>query len=98
MLADFGTARRRGEPSPPGSPGYVSPERHAGRPSDPADDVYGFGRVLADVLDARRLDLPGEAAAAPWRALAAACIGPDAQRPRDGAELVVRIQGLRPVI
>ena len=41
-----------GEPSPPGSLGYVSPERLAGRASDPRDDVYGFGRVLEDALDA----------------------------------------------
>ncbi len=44
MLGDFGIARRAGEPSPPGSFGYVSPERLAGRGSDPRDDVYGFGR------------------------------------------------------
>ena len=48
LLADFGTARRIGEPSPPGSLGYVSPERLAGRASNPRDDVYGFGRVLED--------------------------------------------------
>ncbi len=97
MLADFGTARRRGEPSPPGSPGYVSPERLAGRASDPADDVFGFGRVLAEVLDARSLDLQTAPGAALWRALAALCAGPDEQRPRDGAELILRIAGLRPV-
>lgn len=95
MLGDFGTARRRGEPSPPGSPGYVSPERLAGRASDPGDDVYGFGRVLAEVLDARAADAPAEAPDDPaWRALAAACTGPGAIRPRDGEALVLRIQAL----
>jgi tRNA A-37 threonylcarbamoyl transferase component Bud32 len=98
MLADFGTARRAGDPSPPGSAGYVSPERLAGRSSDPADDVYGFGRILADVLDAMPPGLQEEPDAAPWRALAGACTGSDARRPRDGRDLVLRIQGLRPVI
>jgi tRNA A-37 threonylcarbamoyl transferase component Bud32 len=85
LLGDFGAARRIGEPSPPGSPGYVSPERMAGRPSDPRDDVYGFGRVLEDALDA--LDLAGGRWQR-WRALADACTGPDAGRPRAGAELL----------
>ena len=95
MLGDFGTARRRGEPSPPGSPGYVSPERLAGRASDPRDDVFGFGRVLAEVLDARIAD--GQAPAEDdlvWRALAAACTGPGDVRPADGAELSQRIEAL----
>jgi serine/threonine-protein kinase len=89
-LADFGSARRMGEPSPPGSLGYVSPERIAGRASDPRDDVYGFGRVLEDVLG--RVGPHDEA----WRRLAVACVGPDDQRPRDG-ETVRRLlpQGLR---
>jgi serine/threonine-protein kinase len=103
MLADFGTARRQGEPSPPGSPGYVSPERLAGRASDPRDDIYGFGRVLADVLDASGPDSrgdPGSAAGEPeddagWRALAAECLAPGEARPRDGAELSLRIEALR---
>lgn len=98
MLADFGTARRAGDPSPPGSAGFVSPERLAGRASDPADDVYGFGRILADVLDAMPPKLQKESDASSWRALAVACTGPDALRPRDGADLILRIQGLRPVI
>jgi eukaryotic-like serine/threonine-protein kinase len=103
MLADFGTARPKGDPSPPGSPGYVSPERLAGRPSDPSDDVYGFGRVLTEVLDARGPTSRGARAPAiapiaeedaPWRALAAECTGPGDHRPRDGAELALRIAAL----
>jgi eukaryotic-like serine/threonine-protein kinase len=102
MLADFGTARRLGEPSPPGSPGYVSPERLAGRASDPGDDVYGFGRVLAEVLDvgaAGAGDAPGAAGVEGgddvWRALAAECLAPGDVRPSDGAALVRRIEALR---
>ena len=87
-LADFGSARRTGEPSPPGSMGYVSPERLAGRASDPTDDLYGFCRVLEDVLLATdRRDL------APWREVAAACVGPSGTRPADGAALVLLLGG-----
>lgn len=85
LLTDFGTARRAGQPSPPGSLGFVSPERLSGRASDPRDDVYGFGRVLEEAADVQ----PG--AYSRWVELAAACTGPDAARPRDGAELVGRI-------
>jgi hypothetical protein len=77
LLTDFGIARREGEPSPPGSLGYVSPERLAGRPSHPGDDVYAFGRVLEDALDV----LSDDPDLAHWRGIAAACSGPDAQRP-----------------
>jgi len=84
LLTDFGIARRAGEPSPPGSLGYVSPERIAGRASHPRDDVYGYGRVLEDVIDALG------AAADPsgrWGVLATACVGPDDTRPEDGSVL-----------
>jgi hypothetical protein len=84
VLTDFGTARRFGEPSPPGSFGYVSPERLAGRPSDPRDDVYGFGRILEDALDTPS---PLEADAG-WRALSATCTGSDTGRPPSGSHLV----------
>ncbi len=88
LLSDFGTSRRAGEPSPPGSLGYVSPERLSGRPSDPRDDVYGFGRILEDVLDT-----VGDAATiARWRPIAAACVGPDASRPADARALVTRLR------
>jgi serine/threonine-protein kinase len=98
LLSDFGTARRLGEPSPPGSAGYLSPERIAQRSSDPRDDVFGFGRLLEEALAA----LPaaaGSARDAPkdsterWRAVAAACTGPDCGRPRDGTELLAACTG-----
>jgi len=81
LLSDFGTARLAGEPSPPGSLGYVSPERLAGRASDPRDDVYGLGRVLEDALDA----VPSDPRARAWRAVAAACTGRDEGRPASAA-------------
>jgi hypothetical protein len=81
LLSDFGTARRAGEPSPPGSLGYVSPERLAGRASDPRDDVYGFGRVIEDALEA----VPEDPDARTWRLVAAMCTGPDANRRMPGS-------------
>jgi serine/threonine-protein kinase len=95
ILTDFGIARRIGERSEGGSPGYLSPERLAGRASDPRDDVYAFGRVLEDVFT--RLDAAVAAGALPperaegqdaWRKLALACLGDDAARAEDGAALV----------
>jgi serine/threonine-protein kinase len=88
ILTDFGTARRAGDPSPPGSLGYISPERMKGRPSDPRDDVYGFGRVLEDVLHV----LPDEAIVARYRSLAVACTGPDEARPADARALLTRLR------
>jgi serine/threonine-protein kinase len=88
LLTDFGTARRTGEPSPPGSMGYVSPERLAGRASDPRDDVYGFGRVLEDALDTLAPGIPDAAANRHWRIVSAVCTGRDSERPADGAALV----------
>jgi hypothetical protein len=86
LLIDFGTARLVGEPSPPGSQGYVSPERMAGRNSDPRDDIYAYGRVLEDAFSVQ----PGEEMR-PWLSLASECTGPDDERPPDGAALVARI-------
>jgi len=88
ILTDFGIARRIGEPTPPGSLGYLSPERMAGRVSDPRDDVYGFGRVLEDVLHV----VTDEATVARFRPLAVACTGPDATRPADARALVTRMR------
>ncbi len=80
-IVDFGAARRVGEPASAGSAGYVSPERQEGRPSDPRDDVFGFGRVLEDALDVLGDGAAEARGLAVWRALAAACTGPDAARP-----------------
>jgi eukaryotic-like serine/threonine-protein kinase len=90
VLGDFGIARPVGTPYIGGSAGYMSPERIAGRMSDPRDDVYGFGRVVEDVLHR----LPQTGGLGGWRALADVCLGPDEQRPANGAELVKRLRGL----
>ncbi|MDP9149811.1 MAG: serine/threonine protein kinase [Myxococcota bacterium] len=91
LLSDFGAARRVGEPSPPGSLGYVSPERLAGRCSHARDDVYSFGRVLEDALESL-----GEVADAErWQQLAAACTGADESRPKDGAEVLLVLDKMR---
>lgn len=89
-LADFGISRRAGEASPPGSMGYVSPERLAKKPADYRDDVYAFGRVLEDVLDA--VGSPEHRAR--FGALARLCTGDVAARPAHARDLVVRIQAL----
>jgi hypothetical protein len=94
ILTDFGTARKVGEPPPPGSLGFISPERMKGRPSDPRDDIYGYGRILEDAL-AAIAQTPGAEhapAIARYRALAAACTGPDAGRPADGRAIVTRLR------
>ncbi len=77
LLADFGLARRAGEPWAGGSPGYLSPERLAGAAASPADDVYGLGRVIEDVLH-----LLGEGPEAKaLGSLARACLEPAGRRP-----------------
>jgi eukaryotic-like serine/threonine-protein kinase len=94
VLTDFGSARRAGDPSLPGSAGYVSPERSAGRASDPSDDVYGFGRLLEEFL--ARVGAKSDATSS-LQALAAACTGPSGERPRDGGELLARMTEVLPV-
>ncbi|MEP7124471.1 MAG: serine/threonine-protein kinase [Byssovorax sp.] len=92
ILGDFGIARPIGAPGEGGSAGYVSPERIAGRASHPRDDVYGYGRVIEDVI--HRLEAASISAGDDvevWRALALACIGPDEGRPDGGAELLQRL-------
>jgi eukaryotic-like serine/threonine-protein kinase len=97
-LSDFAIARRIGEPAPPGSVGYLSPERLAGRPSDPRDDVYAFGRVLEDLGfgSAESLNREDEGAhrtgdeekiLTGLQNLTQRCLGPDATRPAHGAAL-----------
>ena len=86
----------RGRAEPPGQPRLRvarAPRRARQRP---ADDVYGFGRVLEDALDARLPERRRRGARdAPRGALAAACRAPGEARPRDGAQLSLRIDARR---
>ncbi len=91
VLGDFGIARPLGAPYIGGSAGYMSPERIAGRTSDPRDDVYGFGRIVEDVLHRVVPSGATEPELSRWRAFAELCLGPDEQRPATGAELVRRL-------
>ena len=81
VLTDFGLARRVGQASPGGSAGYVAPERLLGEPASFGDDVYGFGRIVEDVLQRSGASEPDLAR------LALACLAPRADRPADGAAL-----------
>jgi len=89
ILTDFGIARRHGESSSGGSPGYLSPERLGGDAASPLDDIYGFGRIVEDVLLAQKG--PASRAIEPkagfWERVVHACLGPATHRPMDGRQL-----------
>jgi len=82
LLGDFGLARAIGSAATPGSAGYVSPERIAGAPASPKDDVFGIGRILEDVFEAGWPDDPD------LRALAKRCLAPDSDRPATASDLL----------
>jgi serine/threonine-protein kinase len=94
LISDLGTARRAGDPSPPGSLGYVSPERLAGRASDALDDLYGFGRILEDAVGMLNETLEADDAHR-WTELASACTGTDDERARAFAAVVNEGSDLR---
>lgn len=102
-LADFGTALAlAAEPAPDagrGSPFTMSPQQRAGAPASIADDVYGYGALLYELLcgyppfypDGLGAYDPKAAGAADWRArqsLARAAIQPLAEPPGRGAQTV----------
>ena len=55
-MADFGVAATLAEqrlasaPGPVGTDGYLPPERLAGTPPDPRQDLYAAGRVATELL------------------------------------------------
>lgn len=82
VLSDFGIAVRAQEQSLGGSAGFLSPERLAGAPMSPSDDIYGFGRIVEDAV----VKMPG--AWGPFGPLADRCMAPLEQRPPDGRALI----------
>jgi serine/threonine-protein kinase len=52
LLADFGVSCRSGDPgwAPAGTPAYLPPERLAGAPPHPSQDVYAAGLVARRAL------------------------------------------------
>lgn len=80
-LGDFALARAAGEPATPGSAGYISPERLAGAPNDPRDDLFALGKILRELPR-----LLGEDHI--LRELADACVARAEHRPRDADEVL----------
>ena len=78
LLTDFGIARREGEPSPPGSLGYVSPERLAGRASHAARRRLRLRSRPRGRARRGRPTIRGSRCGGPSPPL---CTGPDAERP-----------------
>ncbi|MBI4701435.1 MAG: serine/threonine protein kinase [Deltaproteobacteria bacterium] len=89
LLGDFGICRPTGAAGDGGTPGYLPPERLAGEPAAPWDDVYALGRIIEDALAASApaagpgVDVTGDRDAS-YHELAAACLAPAAHRPADG--------------
>ena len=87
VLSDFGIAVRINDESLGGSAGFLSPERLAGAPIDPSDDVYGFGRIIEDAMVKAPRVWSG------FQALAERCMAPRGTRPADGMALLASLDG-----
>lgn len=77
-LLDFGLSAldRRSSPAVAGTPGYIAPERLAGRPWDRRADIYSVGATLFRLLCGRRVVEEED----PERALAALTAAPPPHR------------------
>lgn len=64
-LADFGAAARIGDAAAARSysPFSASPQRHAGAPASPADDIFGFGALAYELLGGYPPNFPDAARA-----------------------------------
>jgi serine/threonine-protein kinase len=87
ILSDFGIAVREKEASLGGSAGFLSPERLAGAPLDPSDDIYGFGRIVEDAA-LKEVELGGPSTWNGFRPLAERCMAPRPSRPANGHALL----------
>ena len=87
-VVDFGISAitgERGESTILGTPAYVSPERLAGAPAQPATDVYSLGVVLHHALAGGPPPAPLPAVPPALAGLVARCLAVDpAQRPETG--------------
>jgi serine/threonine-protein kinase len=88
ILSDFGIAVRPGEESLGGSPGFLSPERLSGSSPNPSDDIYGFGRILEDIVETGASDWE------PLRRLSHRCMSPGETRPHHGTDLVSLVDSM----
>ncbi len=81
-MGDFGIAVRSHETSLGGSSSFLSPERLRGAPLVAADDIYGFGRIVEDLVQASGGALDA------FQPLAEKCMSPQSERPHDGNALL----------
>lgn len=105
-VLDFGlasspgaSAGRASGSTPSGTPGYMSPEQAMGRSCTPADDVWAFGKVMAECLaGSARVDGGTEAPAGVPRALwrfVLGCTSADVSaRPADGGAALRALRAL----
>jgi serine/threonine-protein kinase len=102
VLGDFGVCVPMGSPPIGGTPGYMSPERLDGSPTEASDDVYALGRIIEDVLGARddgELSLALVEATSEearfYAKVAIVCMAKPSDRPSDGMAVTALLEAAR---